>query len=782
MNHIFRDRMGLPSVLTLLLLLLIPLQPLLAAGDIVRVQLLWKHQFQFAGYYMAKEKGFYKQQGIEPEFLELSSGEDPADVVTRGDAEFGIGRSSLVVQRLTGSPVVALLAAFQQSPLMLMSRADSGIQSPADLKGKRVEITLEAQQGSEIIAMLLKYGVTLDDIVLVQHSFALDQLTAGETDAVGSYISNEPYAMSLKGIEVNQIHPQDHGFPMYSDILFTSENTARTQPDLVQRFKRATVQGWLYAFDHIDETVALIMREYNSQERSQDALTYEAESLKALAFDDMGLFGSLEESRFQAMANVYRLTGQLDGDIDLSGFVFCCSINPENSLQISLKERQNLAQLPKLTVCVEQDWMPFSGVRSNDMQGIIVDYTQQLFQSLGLKYQWRVTDHWHQASAMLHSGQCDILSGVLNLMQGNELAAFSKPFFSMPMVAASRNGEGIESIALRRGRVGFLSYHGLGRLLEGRHPGLKLREIASVAEGLRQVQNGDLDTFIDAEASIAFSLREANISNLVIDASIQDSWDLGFTVAEENSYLLPLLERSMDSLEAQFRNEVATRWLPLTYKPPIDPDDLERLILILVAIAAVFGYRYYAIQKNNRILEKIVHADPLTGAKNRYAMQQQLQLHINLAARSDRPLSVIFLDIDNFKQINDHFGHSQGDKVLIAVCEALQNGLRITDQLGRWGGEEFLVVLPDTDIEGGSQVAEKLRQHLKSASTEDFKLPTCSFGVAEWQTGESQDDLVRRADNALYQAKYRGKDMVRQAFYPIPSKPMPIKSQPRQPY
>jgi len=755
---------------------------LYAAQETVRLQLLWKHQFQFAGYYMAIEKGFYSDVGLNTELLELGSDKDPANIVSAGQAEFGVGRSSLVLQRAQGAPVVALLAAYQQSPLMLMTRADSGIQSPSDLVGKRIEITLEAQQGSEIIAMLLKYGVTMEQIVVVPHSFGINKLIRNESDAVAAYISNEPYAMSLQGIEVNEIHPQTHGFPMYSDILFTSEALAQQRPDLVHRFREASVRGWLYAFEHIDETIELILEKYNTQGRSAAALKYEAESLKKLAFDEQGLFGVLRPERFQTMANVYRITGQLAGDVNLAGFIFCCDSTPNTGFEITQQERQWLADLPELTLCAESNWMPFSGQTNGSAEGITIDYAKAILDPLGLKYKWRGVTYWNQAHAMLLNQQCDLLAGVNMPLENSEGILYSKPFYTMPMVSATRNGEGLLSISLRQGRVGIMAHHGIGRVIAGRYPGVQLRSVFSVEEGLRQVQNHELDAFIDAEASIVHTLQQSHISNIVIDASIQDSWDLSFLGNSDSSLLISLLERSMDQLDSQTRGEIASRWVAITYKGPLTQENIERILFALALLLIFFGYRYYLVHKNNRILENLAHNDALTKIKNRFSMQQQLELHINLAGRNGSPLSLIFLDIDNFKQINDKKGHQFGDQVLIAVCETLEQGLRVTDQLGRWGGEEFVVLLPNTDLEGATQVAEKLRLRLKHDAEHDFALPTCSFGVAQWQPGESEENLVARADNALYQAKYRGKDMVRQALLPIPSIPGPIPSQKKKPY
>jgi two-component system, cell cycle response regulator len=129
----------------------------------------------------------------------------------------------------------------------------------------------------------------------------------------------------------------------------------------------------------------------------------------------------------------------------------------------------------------------------------------------------------------------------------------------------------------------------------------------------------------------------------------------------------------------------------------------------------------------------------------------QLAGQVSGAHRHERPLSVAIVDVDHFKAINDTRGHAEGDQVLVAVARALREHLRAEDQLGRLGGEEFLVVLPDTDPEAAVAAAEKLRASVAETGV------TVSIGWAAWE-GESPEELVRRADDALYAAKAAGRD------------------------
>ncbi len=165
-----------------------------------------------------------------------------------------------------------------------------------------------------------------------------------------------------------------------------------------------------------------------------------------------------------------------------------------------------------------------------------------------------------------------------------------------------------------------------------------------------------------------------------------------------------------------------------------------------------------------RRVESLVYSDALTGLHNRRFMLSQLRALISGAQRHQRPISVVLLDLDHFKAVNDEHGHDAGDRTLIAIGQALKDRLRAEDYVGRMGGEEFLVLLPDTGEEEAVAVAESLRRCVAEAeiptSAGAVIRVTASAGWATWH-GEEPEALVRRADHALYAAKAAGRDLVR---------------------
>jgi diguanylate cyclase (GGDEF)-like protein len=169
---------------------------------------------------------------------------------------------------------------------------------------------------------------------------------------------------------------------------------------------------------------------------------------------------------------------------------------------------------------------------------------------------------------------------------------------------------------------------------------------------------------------------------------------------------------------------------------------------------------YALLALKNIEVERASITDSLTGLFNRRRLDQAFEHELGRALRYSVPLSVIIGDIDHFKQVNDTHGHQIGDQVLQAVAEILRHGVRSVDTVGRWGGEEFIIICPDTDLEGAHALADKLRISIEATILPGDIRNTTSFGVAEYRCGETVKELVSRADSALYRAKLGGRNRV----------------------
>jgi diguanylate cyclase (GGDEF)-like protein len=166
----------------------------------------------------------------------------------------------------------------------------------------------------------------------------------------------------------------------------------------------------------------------------------------------------------------------------------------------------------------------------------------------------------------------------------------------------------------------------------------------------------------------------------------------------------------------------------------------------------------------HRIVEHQALVDGLTGLANRRQCERSLTSELARAQRFAGPLAVVVADLDDFKDVNDRFGHPAGDVVLREFAAVLRETLRDADLAGRWGGEEFILILPGTDVDGAVKLAERIREELRNRAivTPDGASIsiTSSFGVASYPPAQSEEKLVAAADSALYAAKRAGKDRV----------------------
>ncbi len=204
-------------------------------------------------------------------------------------------------------------------------------------------------------------------------------------------------------------------------------------------------------------------------------------------------------------------------------------------------------------------------------------------------------------------------------------------------------------------------------------------------------------------------------------------------------------------------------------------DDLFVLVQALVAYAVLIaGLRFFAdlhvrassLERTAERMRSLAHTDALTGLGNRRQADLWLVREVQRATRYARPFSVLMLDIDHFKRLNDEHGHAAGDRVLVDLANELVGMVRASDAVVRWGGEEFLVLAPETGLEDAVQVAELVRRQVAKLPLGDAHRTTVSVGVAAHRSGDDPDSLVARADAALYMAKRSGRNTVRQEIAP----------------
>ncbi len=814
----------------------------------IDLQLRWKHQFQFAGYYAALEQGYYRDAGLDVRLHEGGAGKMPVDEVLAGRAQYGTANSEVLYERLNGQPLVALAAILQHSPSVLLTRADSGIRTPHDLVGRKVML-MSGRHDSDFHAMFLREGIAPDSVRLLPTSYDIEDLIAGKVDAFNSYLTNEPFVMRERGIAYHVINPSHYGIDYYGDILFTSESEVRDFPERVARLRAATIKGWRYAMEHPDAVIDLIVGKYQVP-KSREHLSFEAQALRALILPDLVEIGHMNPGRWQAMMEAFRSTGMVGEKASLDGFIY------DADRRSSDERVKAVASLLGAVIAVILVVVAAMFVVQRRMRGEIAlrrDVEEQLsrsnemlkrvgkmakvggweFDFVSGRQRWtdeaiRIRELAPAAAAS--ADQALALTapqdGALAVVSPASAAAQTRTWEDESLLttvdgqriwihsrgeSVIRDGRTILSCGTMQdvterklaelallSRTSELELH--NRILSHLHQGDALIEILSYMT--RQIETLHPDMLcsikvVDPEhrrfyAVVAPSLPE-DFAHAIDDlaergeagAALPDLFKgelLVFDDPHYHPYASALREvaaraglRSCWSQQIKGRDGRLLGWFGF-YRREVArlAKDEMSLIESYANLAELVIERHHAEQQ----IRTLAYYDALTQLPNRRMLGDRLSIAMAVSKRSGRYGAVMFLDLDNFKPLNDRHGHAVGDLLLVQAAQRLSGCVREMDTVARFGGDEFVVMLSELNEDKGEsaiqagRVAEKVRNALaqkyvltkKQQGKPDVIIEHCctaSIGVAMFINHEaSLDELLKWADAAMYQAKAEGRNSI----------------------
>ncbi len=729
----------------------------------LRVQLQWKHQFQFAGFYVAKERGFYADAGLDVTLVELPHGIHVTDEVVKGKAHIGIGRSSLLIERNHGTPIVILDAIFDYAPSVLITTQPDLI-TPESLRGKKIMISTDESGSAGFKAILQSQQLTMDDVTLIPHSFNLDDLIERRVDAYAGYLSNEPFILQERNISFNIMNPRDYGFSFYGDLLFTSESMLQSHPKEIEAFVKATRLGWQEAFAHIDKTAQLIHTKFNTQNKSLQSLIYEGMVLKGLLCSTKADHPILDLRRFEEIMNLYRLGGLIQQSVALESYIDPMHFTRSKVRIAFLAKRGRPHSIKR--------WQPM-------MDYLNYHLPSYHFEALPLTFE--------EIEEAARSGSVDFI--FTNTAQYVKL----EHYYGLSRIATLKNASPAgpldtfgaviltrsDNIAigtlddLRGKRFGAVNADSFGGYLMGlktlMDAGIGTKDLDSLTffgthdQTIEAILNGLVDAATVRTDTLERMARDQNLDlsqlkilaakhyqgfPFLVSTPLYPEWPIAklpHTPTDTADALLGILLQMQEVEALTLRCDIGGWGIPLNYKPvndllrslqlepylPVQISLLDviktyahwiigSLAVLLGAFAALFkiGHLNTLLKKHNHTIERfnegleaqvrnrtielemankklqtIAQTDALTGINNRRNFFDLAERYFYIAKRNQTALSMLALDIDYFKTINDRYGHAAGDEVLKNFCATISEHLRKSDLFGRIGGEEFNVTL-----------------------------------------------------------------------------------------
>lgn len=421
-------------------------------------------------------------------------------------------------------------------------------------------------------------------------------------------------------------------------------------------------------------------------------------------------------------------------------------------------------QAERVPFCVDPDWAPYEIINERgEHEGIAADLLRLVAEraGIGLRLVW--TRDWEESVAAARAGRCEMLSFLNQTPGRDEWLLFTDPLFLDTNAVITREehayvddlaGLAGETIALPRGTS-------IEEWVRRDFPDLVVLTTESEAEAFALVSERKADLTIRSLTVAVYAIKKDGWFNLKIAGQVPGYRNaLRIGVRKDKPALRDALNRGVATLTPRDMREAANRHTAFSIKGGTDYTILRNVVIafsLVLLTSLIWAFKLKQVNERLRVLSE---TDPLTGLANRARLNEAVQAELERARRSGRPFAVILFDLDHFKAVNDDFGHLVGDRVLTDFSRILSTHIRRYDMAGRWGGEEFLILCPDTDAASAATLAQRICQTVRGHAFETGRRQSVSAGVAACEEGSGPENLIGRADQALYGAKEAGRDRV----------------------
>ncbi len=627
----------------------------------VTLQLQWKHQFEFAGFYAAKEMGYYEDAGIDVEFKEYDGDKPIIDSILDKDAQFGLVYSSLIAEYLQGKELVLIANYFKQSPLILIAQPE--IKTPKELKNKKVMGVSDNIDSITLKLMLEKFGVFQDDIINLPTTFDIKDFIDKKVDAMAVFTTNEIYQLDKLGVKYNIFNPSLYGHEYYDVNLFTSKKFALQNPELVYKFKEASNKGWAYALENQSKIADLILKKYNSQHKTKDALLFEATQIEQIMFTKSEPIGSIDSLRVQLIAKNLIESGFADQNKlnTLDQLIFYYTNNTTKS-KLTSKE-QNYLKNNTITIGMVKDYYPFSYIEHNKINGFSYEYFKLLASKVNMNYDIQI-NNWSKTLNDFKENKIDIIDAISYTDKRTLFTNFTDPYFNIPNVIFTRknsisNYTGLES--LKNKKVGITKdiyyYDAINNLQL-----FDLVVYESSREKIKDLALGKIDAAFNNLTSGQKYIMQSGYSNIEVLDEINDTIikkeDLRLGISKQDLTLFSIVQKASNMITPTEKLRLINKYFgPMKVNKNIVRADNTKTSQSIKKIAESIS-EYVWIYRPDLLVTSLKRWLDFFGFESAYFYDQELDEHtivwrengnLKHVTSSKKPMLNVYNDLENMK-------------------------------------------------------------------------------------------------------------------------------------
>jgi signal transduction histidine kinase/ABC-type nitrate/sulfonate/bicarbonate transport system substrate-binding protein len=647
----------------------------LSANEVLQktiLQLSWFNQFQFAGYYIAKEKGFYKDFGLDVDIKDFNLNINVTKEVSEGKVDFGIARETLISEKInTYHNIIALYPLLQISPLILIAKRDSNINNIKDFKNKRIMLSENDKTQASIKAIFISNNINQTSLSIIKHTHNINDLIDNKVDIMSAYVSKAPFTLIQRNIPFNTFSPKDYGFDFYSDFLFTNNELIKKNLAKVLAFKKASLKGWEYAYSNIEESVDLILEKYNTQNLTKEELLFEAKELKKLSYYKNNALGNVDKNKLIRIYDTYRLMGQFEDCKNPTDFIF-----DESKPVLNKDESNYLENKDTLKMCMRTNFLPYENFSNKNPFGINYEYIKFLQKKLDINISLVATNTEEESFLQLENHNCDFLSST----QENKNFISTKPYLELPYVFVSLdNNSFVTSFEqLKSKKLFMLDDDKLVNILKQNYPSSEIYTTPYSSSAFKQILSNNADGYIGNIAEVIHDLQKSYNVELNITGNLEYNTKLFLYVRKDDSLLRNIFNKIIENTTKEEKELILDDYTSIRYKEVINHKSIFLVLLVSSLVISLLVIVYIResilknkIQKLNTNLEKRVIEESTKNRKKDEILFKQAKLASmgeminNIAHQWRQPLNRINLSIQVIENILKGNSHILEQKELI---------------------------------------------------------------------------------------------------------------------
>ncbi|RXJ57581.1 ABC transporter substrate-binding protein [Candidatus Marinarcus aquaticus] len=578
-----------------------------AAQDVekIKLQLNWKYQFEFAGFIAAKEKGFYKEMGLDVELIEFSNQDIIQDLKSH-EVTYALYDLSLLAYLDEQMPVVLLANYFKRSALIFVAQQD--IITPYDLRNKIIMASHNELTNSVLGTLLNKFRITQDQYTYYPHNFGSKEFIDGKVDVMSAYISNELFELQKAGKPYNIIDPINYGINGLGSNLFATQEEIQKDPIKAKKFLDATKKGWQYALKNKEEMVDIIYKKY-SQHKSKEALLFEANEVEKLIMPEIYKMGEIDKTLLKKNIFYFINSENSSKKIDLDKLIFELNVSTneiDTSIFFTPQEKAYAEEKKVITMCIDPDWMPYEKLENGEHIGMTSDYMRLIESKIGMSIKLIPTKTWTQSIEYAKQRRCDILSLAMKTKSREKYLNFTEPYLTFPLVVATRNDQffipNVKDVIAKE-TLAIVRNYAFTEILKQKYPDNRLLEVSSVREGLKLVSQGKVFGFVGTLATVGYELQNYYIGELKIAGKFDEQWELGIGVRNDQPKLLSLLDKVIETINTGNQQEILNKWVAVKYEKSMDYALITQIVVFFLAVIILIIIRNTQLKKYNEKIE-----------------------------------------------------------------------------------------------------------------------------------------------------------------------------------